>query len=110
MPEGPLSELRGSRLNWRCQQLSEAKRGNPCEELLFLFLCVTQWALFCPILSQRTEMEQNIGSGNLSAVSVEAVLTSCALLLYIYVVIDMFWEAASEEQWGLFKAPWKCLS
>lgn len=55
-------------------------------------------------------MEQNIGSGNLSAVSVEAVLTSCALLLYIYVVIDMFWEAASEEQWGLFKAPWKCLS
>lgn len=55
-------------------------------------------------------MEQNVESGDLSAVSIEAVLTSYALLLYIYVIIDMFWEAASEEQWGLFKAPWKCLS
>lgn len=55
-------------------------------------------------------MEQNIESRTLSTASVGATLTSYALLLHICIIIDMRWEAASEEQWGLFKASWNCIS
>lgn len=54
-------------------------------------------------------MEQYAESRDLSSASGGATLTDCALLC-IYVITDMFWEADPEEQRGLVKACWDCIS
>lgn len=64
-----------------------------------------------PISKPEGEKWGKIFEANVSRLLQRGVtLTGYAILLYIYTIIDMFWEADSEEQWGLFKASWNCIS
>lgn len=88
-----------------------AEGENPFEESFFLSLSVSlHWLYFVQFWTRRREMEQYIESRDLSSAWGGATLTDSALLCICITIIDMFSEADSEGQWGLFRACWDCIS